>query len=302
MDRKKEERVGRNIKARKKLSQLYRRGVEVRFGPSGGRIGPFVDVDGEAIPLAEDEVALWVAAPSPMQREMSMREAQAKRARTLLRAKRETDSEEHLTSKAFLAEMSFETLVDYVLSVQLDDVRNEAIRDVLSREEWSEMTDLQEAMRQFEESGKDKDDPEWADLLQKDVEYGQAVANRQAELLAAQREVLSMLTRDHLETRALERRAELVGSQAFMFEYERWMTYYSVRDIEDRDVLFFEDVDEWSEQEEEIREKVAEALSGFIQDGNDAKNLPRAEPGSEQSDPPSKQETTESSTPGAVSV
>lgn len=286
--------MSRNIKTRRKLNSLYKRGVEVRFSEDGGRVGPFSKADGTPLPCGEHEVAIWVAAPSPIQREMAMREAQAKRARTLLRTKRDDTSEEFMTAKAFLADMSLETLIDYVLSVQLDDIRNESIRDVLSREEWEDMTELQEAMRQYDEA-ENKEDPEWMDLIRRDIEYGRQVAERQKELLEAQREVFRILSRDHLEARALERRAEIVGSQTFMFEYEKWMTYYSVRDIDDHDELFFDTVEEWNQQEDEIRAKVAEALQQFIQDGTDAKNSPRADRGSQESGLPSKPETSDPS-------
>jgi hypothetical protein len=267
------------IKARKKLTALYQRGIELRFDENGGRIGPFRDEDGAHIPATENEVAIWVQAPSPLQREMAMREAQAKRARALLRTKRDEESEERLTTLAFLAEMDGETLIDYVLSVKIDDLRNEAIRDVLSREEWSDMTELRDAMRQFEESGGSAEDDEWKALMERDNEYGIQVAERQAELMQSEREMMRLLTRGDVEKRAIERRAELIGSQAFMFEYEKWMTYYSVRDPENHGDLFFDNVEDWSDQEDEIRERVAEALSVFIQDGADAKNLPRVDRG-----------------------
>jgi hypothetical protein len=266
------------IKARKKLTELYRRGVELRFDEDGGRIGPFKDENGVPVPVAESEVSIWVQAPSPLQREMALREAQATRARTLLRTKREVDTEEHLTAMAFLAEMDMETLIDYVLTIRLDDIRGEAIRDVLSRDEWSDMTELRDAMRQFEESN-NKEGDEWQALMQRDNEYGLQVAERQKELLQSEREMLRLLNRSNLETRAIERRAELVGSQMFMFEYEKWMTYFSVRDPDSHGQLYFDNIDDWTDQEDEIRERVAEALSVFIQEGSDAKNLPRADRG-----------------------
>jgi len=73
----------------------------IRFGPAGPRIAvaengkfPVEDV------LADEELEVWVAPPNPQQREMALRDAQAARARSLLRARKDEDSEEYLTSMA----------------------------------------------------------------------------------------------------------------------------------------------------------------------------------------------------------
>src|SRR4051794_12904240 len=81
-----------NIQARRKLSDLYKKGVEVRFGPGPdkepvGKIGPFVDSDGHPIKVLSTEIAMFVQPPSPLQREMALRDAQAARSKALVRAK-----------------------------------------------------------------------------------------------------------------------------------------------------------------------------------------------------------------------
>jgi hypothetical protein len=294
--------ASRNITARRKLSDLYAKGVEVRFGPEGGRVGPFADDDGKPIPVADDEVAVWVQPPSPLEREMSMRDAQAARARALLRAKRDSESEEHLTALVFLAEMDFPTLVDYVLITDQESRRNEAVRDVLGRDEWKDITAYQDALRRFEEDETPEDDPEHAAMLELDVKYGDQVSERQTELTDAARQVLEMLGRERVEQQALEKRSEIVGSQAFMHEYELQMTFYAVRDVRDHSQLFFESVKEWADQDDEIRSTVNIALTQFIGEAGEAKNSPGAASGSEQSEPPSKQETSEASIPEAANA
>jgi hypothetical protein len=294
--------VARNIAARRKLSELYVRGVEVRFDSDGGHIGPFEDDDGKPIPVGEDQVAIWVQPPSPLQREMAMRDAQAQRARSLLRTMRDSDSEEYLTGMVFVAEMDDPTLVDYILMHESEQRRQEAVRDVLRLDEWKDFAAYQEAMRKFDEDGGDEADPEYAELLKLDAKYGEQVSKREDELTDSAREVLMMLGRERQERKALDLRKEIIGSQSFMHEYELQMTYYGARDPDDHSQLFFDSVKEWSEQDEEIRNRVAEALTRFIGEAAEAKNSPGAADGSEPSEPPSKPETSEASTPEAATA
>lgn len=305
----------RNIEARKKLGALYDRGSALRFGPDPdhldddfppmiyalpepGNKGHFLDECPEAW------VEVWVGPPSPLQRDMALRDAQAARARAIINTKREEKSEEHLTSLAFLAEMSLATLVDYILLGKSDDRMGEATRDVLADEQWKDFEQLQDSMREFEEALKRDpdagDDPEWAGLLERDVEYGEQIASRMDELMDSSRQTLSTLPRPELERKALEQRAELVGSQRFMNEYMLQMTFYSVRDPEEHGELFFTSVHEWAEQDVVIKEGVQQALAPFISDGGQAKNLPRVASGSDSSAPPEMQETSEPSTPTAA--
>lgn len=298
-----------NIKSRRKLSDLYKRGVEVRFGPGDGgeptgKVGPFVDSDGSPEPLPEDWVACWVQPPSPLQREQALRDAQAARARSLVRAKRDENSEEHLTAMAFLMEMTDETLIDYVLVSDMESRRQDAMREVLAEDEWKDITTYQEAFRQFDEMDEEdlKDNDEYKAMLEVDAKFGTQIADRERELYEAAYEALKMQGRPTVEKRALEKRSEIAASQVFMAEYERQMMFYSVRDIDDHGVLFFESARECAEQEDGVREIFAEALEQFISDVGEAKNSQGAASGSESSEPPSEPETSEASTPQTVSV
>jgi hypothetical protein len=291
--------MARNIKARRKLSDLYAVGVEVRFDSTGGHIGPF------DTPATEDQVAMWVQPPNSFQRDMALRNANSARARAQLRINRkDEDSEEYTTALAFVSEMSDESLIEYILEVTSDTRQNEAIRDVLGKDEWKDFSALQDAMRQYDEleTEPDEDDPEWAELLAADIRYGQQVRERMKELTEADRESLSILSRDSWEKRAISRRAELITSQIFVIEYERQMTYYSVRDVDNHDDLFFESVREYIEQPDEVQITVANALKTFINDTAEAKNLSGAAPGSAPSEPPSAPETSESSIPEELTV
>lgn len=305
--------MARGIKAREKLSRLYQRGQEVRFCPGddgqveviygdleqGGRI-----VDSEP---GEDDVTVWVAPPSPLQREMALRDAQASRAKALLNAKRDTESVDHLTVKVFVSDMGDETLIDYLLLGDSDTRRQEAIREVLGRPEWEDMTAFTDAMAQYEDVdgnfiGDDPEDPEYLALLELDAKYSKQVQEAEAELIDAARDALRQFGRPELERRAIEKRAEIVGSQAFMKEYERQMLFYAVREGDDHGALVYPSAKELAAEAQEIQDAYGKALKNFIMDVGTAKNSPRVAPGSEQSEPPSQPETSEASTPEVASA
>lgn len=299
-----------NIKARRKLSDLFKRGTEVRFGVDPetgkpvGKVGPFLNSRGDRLSCPDDEVAMFIRPPDPLQREQALREGQAKRARALVKAKRDEDSEEYLTIMAFLADMSDESLIEYVLTSELGERQSEAEREVLALDEWKDMPEYQDAMRQFLEMdpAELEENEEWLGLVALDKKYSDQVNARERELQDAQRDVLRMLDRTQVERKALEKRSEMVGSQAFMNEYERQMMYFAVRDAEQTDVLFFESAAECAAQPDEVRDTIQDALLPFIADGAEAKNSAGAAPGSDLSVPPSEPATSDSSTPEELSA
>lgn len=228
-----------------------------------------------------------------------MRNANAKRALALVRTQRHLDSEEHLTSLAYLVDMSHETIVDYIIAAKIGERTADAERFVLSQEEWKDMTSYMDAARQFAAMTPEQlaADPDWESFSAKEEQYSREVAKRTMEIEDAERDVLQRLPREKLEEQALKKRAEFVGSQAYLGEYQRWMNYYSVREFENKDLTFFAHVDEWAAAPEPVKEICAEALEPFISDGSEAKNSSRAEAGSDSSEPPVTQEISESSIP-----
>lgn len=296
------------IKARRLLSDLFKEGVEIRFGkdPQTGEkkgwIGPFLNDEGQPKLCPDDQVAMFITPADPLQREIAMREANAKRARALVRSKREESSEEHLTIMAFLADMDDETLVDYVILGDTPRRRADAEREILALDEWKDMESYQDAMRQFSSKSPEEllDDPEWEAMMELDEKFATQIEERELELRDAQRDVLRMRVRSdrgQVERQALDKRAEMVGTQAFMNEYELQMTYFSVRDPDDITKLFFDNPEQLARQPEVVREAIHDALMPFITDGNEAKNSLRAASGSPQSELPSEPEISASSIP-----
>lgn len=293
-----------NIQARRQLKDLFKQGTEVRFGRSKdgkpeGRQGPFVGDDGKPIPLKQGEMAVFVHPPDPVQRDTAIRAGQGARAAALIKAKRDVESPEHLTILAFLADMSNETLIDYVVLGDAPTHRQEAEREILGLDEWKDFTAYQDAMANFEQMSEDEleGNAEYEAMMELDEKFGDQVLERERELAAAQREALRFVPREQVERKALEKRAEIVGSQAFMAEYERQMFYYSIRDPENIDQMFFDGVHEAAAMPEEFRVVIEEALMPFITEAGEAKNSQRAASGSDSSELPDNPETSDSSTP-----
>ena len=278
------------ITSRQRLSALYAKGCGIRFTRDGVKLANHEDPPGshrfvftdEDHAVGDDGVEMWVASPNPFHREQALRDAQAARARALLRVKQNPDSEEYLTARAFLADLSLDSLIDYVILSDSDARTNDAIRSVLAEPEWENFDELRDAMRQYEEAvdryeeTEEGDDPreaeEWADLLAADARYSQQVSARERELVDSARESLALVGREELERRALEKRSELIGSQAFMAEYEDQMRYYSAREPENTDRLFFASVQEYREIDEIVQNAIGEALKTFINEVGEAKN------------------------------
>lgn len=295
-----------NIQARKKLAALYAKGLEVRFGPDPNGNPKISMPDNFEGPVSEppgpDDIQMWVQPPSPLQREEAMRAAQAARAKALVRAKREKDSEEHNTIMAFLADMSDETLIEYVLLQDRDSRKADAMREVLGEDEWKDMASFQDIARSYDEDERSLEeleaDPEYQAFMELDIEFGRQVSAREQELMDSQRESLKFQLetgRGNVEQKALKHRAELVGTQAFMYEYELQMRYFSVRQFDDHGLLFFTNPRECAEAPDEVKNAITEALANFISESGEAKNLQGVVSGLGSSEPPAGQETSESS-------
>lgn len=280
-----------NIQRRRRLQELFERGTEVRFNAGG--------VMNEGQSQSEDDVIVWVTPPSPLQREQAVRDAQATRAKLLLKAKNDPDSVPAAISEQYVREMSFEDKVMYLSEIDSAEIQTEATRNVLAQDEWEDIDALRDLMRQWEEAGSPTDDPEWNDLLQRDIEFGDEIQQEVIRISAAKEESLRMVAEDQLTERALEKRLEVMGNQAFMDAYQNNLVFYACRDEDDHRELFFENVEDMRSYPDEVQEAVLYAFSTFITEAGEAKNSPRVADGSEPSEPPVEPETSESSTPEA---
>ena len=281
------------IEKRRRLEALFDRGSYVYFtaGPDGVPI--IRESEAEAQP---DDMKIWVCPANPLQREQVVREAQAARARTLV-ASKDTESKEWINVRAFVAQLSMDGLVDYVIDLDESDRLSEARRDVLKEPEWEDFNALRDAMRQFQEAGAPKDDPEWQPLMKRDEEFGRQVTERARELRESANEAMKLMPRSELEKCAYEKRADQAGTAAFMDAYELWMLFYACRDDEDHNELYFEDTEDMRRQPQELQDALSDKLATFVTDSGEAKNSQGAAPSSDSSEPPAEPEISESSTP-----
>lgn len=278
-----------SIQKRKRLQALFERGGYVRFNDTG-----VVDKDAEEGP---DDIKVWVGPPSPLQREMAIREAQAARSRAMLEARGDSNSSQYLNARAFLASLDQEQLADYVLDLDDADRMGRARREVLMEKEWEDFNALRDAMRQFEEAGSPQDDPEWEHLINRDRLFGDQVQEVFERLRDGDRESLMLQPRVELEKKALEKRVDQAGGTVFMKTYEDWMLYYACRDDEDHSQQFFEDLSDLKSMPDEVQDVLAHRLADFINEAAEAKNSPRAASGSASSVPSDAPETSEPSGP-----
>lgn len=275
-----------NMGKRRKLQDLYARGTEVKFsGPD--------EVE------SEDTIVVWVTPPSPLQREQALREAQAERARLILKARRDPESQPGLVTEELIERMSLEEVCEYIVTMSDGEQQTEATRNVLRRDEWEDIDALRDSMRRWEEAGAPTDDPEWEELLERDRIFGEDVAEEVSRIQEAEVESLKLLPRVELNKRAFEKRLDSLGNQQFMDTYQTYLMFYSCRDGDDHQELFFEDVSDMRSMPDEVQEALLREFSKFISEVGEAKNSPRVADGSEQSAPPEEPETSESSTPEA---
>lgn len=255
------------IQKRRRLEALFDRGEYVRFNS---------DSDGHPIvnPETEDksDMKIWVGPPSPLQREMAVREAQAARARTMINARDKEDSEEWLAVRGFLQGVAHERLVDYVLDIDDNEFITQARRDILKQKQWDDFNEFRDAMRQYEEAGAPEDDPEWNTLLERDNEFGRQVLTRADEIKDGAREGYKLMPRVKLEEKALDKRIEQAGSASFLTEYEDWMVFYACRDDEDHSELYFEHPKDIKALPEPVQEALVATLRKYITEASEAKN------------------------------
>lgn len=254
------------IEKRKRLETLFDRGSYVRF-----------NADDEARPVVnpseenESDVLIWVCPPSPLQREMAVREAQAGRALVMIDARDKDGSPQWLTVRGFVHGLKVDSLIDYVLDLDETEHLSQARRDVLVQKEWDDFNALRDAMRQYDEAD-NKDADEWKPLVARDLLFGEQVEKRLGEVREDARDGYRLMPRGKIEEKAIDKRIEQAGSAAFMGLYEEWMLFYSLRDDEDHQELYFEKVDEVKSLPAEVQVALAEKLATYISDLGEAKN------------------------------
>lgn len=279
------------IQKRERMEKLF----------DNGRMLVFTVVDGMFVQRPpgdeqEDDMRIWVRPANPLQRGQAIAEAQAAQARVKV-AGRDSKSREWLGIRGFLASLSDEALAAYVVALGEEQRVADARREVLKDEEWKDFNQLRDAMRQYEEAGSPKDDPEWEPLLRRDDEFGEQVLVRADQLRDAATEAAKLMPRDKLEERAFERRLDEAATNAFVDAYGDNLLFYACRDDENHNELFFDDVNDMKRQPDQLQNALRDMMADFITDAAEAKNSQGAALSSTSSVPPDAPEISESSTP-----
>lgn len=256
-----------SIEKRRKLEALFDRGGLVTFNRDDeGR--PVINPETPS----DDDQAIWVGPPSPLQREMAVREAQAARARIMLDARDDPNSHTSVTIRNFVNSMKLDTVIDYILELDENEHFTQARRDVLQQKEWEDFNAFRDAMRQWEEAGSPQEGAEWEPLLERDRKFGTQILDRANEIRDDVRAGYSHMPLNIVQEKAIEKRIEQAGTAAFMTAYEEWVLYYACRDDEDHLQLFFDSPDDIKRLPEEIHGALAEKLRAYITDASEAKN------------------------------
>lgn len=255
------------IEKRRKLEALFDRGHYVRFNSDAeGR--PVINPETES----DTDMLIWVAPPSPLQREMAIREAQASRARVMVDARGNEHSDQWLTVHGFIKGLTVDQLIEYLVTLDDNEYFAAARREVLTWDEWEDFNALRDAMRQYEQAGSPVGDPEWESLINRDKEFGKQVGERAAEIRADAVDGYKHMPRGKLEDAALDKRIEQAGTSAFLASYEEYMLFYACRDDESHSDLYFEEPEEIKALPPEVQESLNDELRTFITEVGEAKN------------------------------
>lgn len=255
-----------SIEKRKRLEALFDRGDYVRLNR---------DANGRPVINSEEspgDMRIWVGPPSPLEREMAVREAQAARARVMIDARDNHDSQTWLTIQNFVRSMKRDALVDYILELDENEHFSQARRDVLQQKEWEDFNSFRDAMRQWDEAGSPIEDPEWEPLLERDRKFGMQVIDRVDEIRDDARAGYMHMPLNAVQELAVGKRVEQAGTAAFMSAYEEWILFYACRDDDDHSAYFFDSPDGIKRLPDEVHGALAEKLRSFISDSSEAKN------------------------------
>lgn len=256
-----------HIPKRKKFEALFDRGGYVRFNrDSEGR--PLIDPE----MVSDDDMRIFVGPPSPLQREMAVREAQATRARVMLEARDDEDSTTYVTIRNYIRGMKRDALIDYILDLDENEHYTQARRDVLQQKDWEDFNAFRDAMRQWEEAGSPLDSEEWKPLLDRDAKFGRDIEGRASEIRADAHTGYMHMAVGLVQEKAIEKRIDQIGSAAFMVAYEEWILFYSCRDDEDHLELYFEKPEDIKRLPEKVQAALATKAREFVTDVSEAKN------------------------------
>lgn len=219
---------------RRRLSDLYVVGKELELDDGSG-----------------DPVVVWIQKLTPLQHEKSLRRANGVRAGVLAIKDDPDDSLERLGYQHEFDQVSTtrEDMVNYLLSEKLANLYQVEEARLAAEKEWSENHYLQGLTDLWEDSAKeayasDSDDPEAKRVFEELKRFAEKVENSvqgHAKELARDWEGTPD---DDLKREVLNKVLETAADMQWLAEYRKCEVWFSVRDPENHNALYFESREE----------------------------------------------------------
>lgn len=263
---------------RRRLSDLYVRGVEVVFDDDNG-----------------PPVTVWLQKLNPIDRESCLRRAHAARARAMV----ESDNEDSELYQSFYGQIRLvsddKTLIGLIVAEEVARYRQRVEAELATDEEtWGKDRYLQglvDAWLGDAGSGglaavrvEDPDDPE----VQRVSAELDRFEDEVIKLVKAEDERLTeewrAAPKDELWKRATRRMIELRANEAFAAEFERQQLFFSVRDPDDHSKRYFGTLQEFDDLDENVRKKLSEEYGTMTVDSIEGKDSRASQPSSNSSD------------------
>jgi hypothetical protein len=287
---------GATVKKRRRLSDLYIRGKEVKIDDGTG-----------------DPVVIWVQKLNEIERDTVLRRANAAKARYLLECEHE-ESELFVSTFASVHDyLDHDATIDTIISEDLINARqrfeaqmtadengwgkDDKIRRLL--DEWVGTDDEPGLAAKFAE---DENDPAAlkvkAELEAYDAELEAAVKDERDRLARAYDDTPDMELNRFATREVLKRR----GDEVFMKEWMRQQTFHCVREPDDHQKRYFSTLAEVDDLHDTVREALERQCNSLFVDLAEGKDSPASPASSTSSEPTPEAEASEPSGPVAVSA
>lgn len=265
-----------------------------------GREFIFDDDDGENEP-----VTVYIRKLTPVDNEQVMRRANAARAAMLV-ARRDRDSQEYKNLYSQVWDVGdTDSLVDQLISPELIKKRIAREAEIAFTDEWNKDSYLQGLKDAWNDGLSDKyqenpDDLEAKRVFDELQRFEDAVTQAMKGEDEAIRRSFESKTEEELREKVLDQILELQSDVTWMSEYRKSELWLAVRDPKNRRERYFVSRDEVDELSYEMLKRLTEAYQSMSVDLTEGKDSRPTDSSSEQPEPPSPQETEDSSGPQIV--
>lgn len=245
------------------------------------------------IQYGDEAFEIWLQRPSSVQEDDAFGRGRAKRAR-LLAKYNDKDSDEYVTMKMEVDALDRDALLAELLDAKNPDHKSQAMSEVLYGPEgsdWGESgekyLDLVEAVQErleeivaLNESATeaqnvimmDQDD-EMVRLNAEQEKFDKEVDERFVQLQEGEKARLDAFDNDRLRKMVWDHRVDALGNLAWYSEYRLNQLHYACRYIENKDELYFEDVNEFKNLPPTIQQAISNNFDAIDVSGADLKKL-----------------------------